>query len=388
MARKSRIGELKRRGTPSAAEGTEFSILVEVSKISPDPDQPRHDLLPPSLRSRYFSGELLPQDLMLAWFGMYIPAESVTQIGNRHETGINTWLDNQANNRTGRFDNLYNLTVLADQIAAIDQTTAISVRSSRTEGAPFGAKYLITTGERRYWAYIILDLFNRRIYGENEGRAPDRMKAVIESEGQPVRLHQIVENISREGFNAVELALSYQEVRTSLATLHGVETVAWKEVESFLGINKRYRTYVTNILALSDETKTSITTHGFTERAVRPIVRLKDYPALQKDAINHLIRLNSRSHEEDDGSLPPLEQFVSGLLATDGKSGPQKKSRKPTSKPPTYRAFKRETGKLLKTATAIRKQVVSLPEKDKIKAREEALKLKQIVDGILEDLEN
>ena len=45
---------------------------------------------------------------------------------------------------------------------------------------PAGVNYLIVTGERRYWAHVLLAVAERKIQEGLETRNPDTIKATIE----------------------------------------------------------------------------------------------------------------------------------------------------------------------------------------------------------------
>jgi len=165
-----------------------------------------------------------------------------------------------------------------------------------------------------------------------ETQSPDRIKATITSEGVSIRAHQIIENLLREDIDAIEKANGFVALRNELSDReggnHGSPLVAWRQVEQAVGVSKRYRSYVTAVLGLSEEAQALIHQHRLTERMVRPISqKLKKNPDLQMTALKQLVVWQQENEADEGGSRPltaSVEALVSGLL--DKESRQQVKS--------------------------------------------------------------
>ncbi len=187
--------------------------------ILPDPRQPRQ-LLPGDLAAQVHSGELTPAEAMAEW--------QKRARANEADQALKRDLD-----ELGR---------LADSIAQHGLINPISVR--RVPGntpVPAGVNYLIVTGERRYWAHVLLAVAGRPIQEGLETRSPETIKATIAPEGVSIRAHQIVENVMREDIDAVEKAQGFLALRYELSGIdeaaeggvnHGSPLVAWTQVRA------------------------------------------------------------------------------------------------------------------------------------------------------------
>ena len=168
---------------------------LPLASILPDPRQPRQ-LLPGDLSAKVQSGELSPAAAMAEW-------QKRARV-NEADQALKRDLDE--------------LKRLADSIAQHGLINPISVR--RVPGntpVPEGVNYLIVTGERRYWAHVLLALAERKIQEGLETRSPDTIKATIAPEGVSIRAHQIVENVMREDIDAVEKAQGFLALRYELS---------------------------------------------------------------------------------------------------------------------------------------------------------------------------
>jgi len=268
-----------------------FVSSLPIETILPDPAQPRQ-LLSNELIQAIYTGELTPAAALDQWI----------QRGTSKDAA-------PAQKR-----NVQELSRLADSIAKHGLINPISVRRSPKQvSAPAGVKYLIITGERRYWAHVLLTKEDRTIQEGVETRSPDRIKATIASEGISIRAHQIIENLLREDIDAIEKANGFVALRQELSgqdasvssyeVNHGSPTglVTWKRVEDTIGVSKRYRIYVTSVLNLSDEAQAIIHTYGLTERAVRPVSqKLKKHPDLQVKALQKVVSWQQEGAGNDD----------------------------------------------------------------------------------------
>ena len=273
--------------------------------ILPDPRQPRQ-LLPGDLAAQMHSGELTPAKAMTEW--------QKRARANEADPALKRDLD-----ELGR---------LADSIAQHGLINPISVR--RVPGntpVPEGVNYLIVTGERRYWAHVLLALAERKIQEGLETRSPDTIKATIAPEGVSIRAHQIVENVMREDIDAIEKAQGFQALRYELSGIdeaaeggvnHGSPLVKWGQVEKALNISERYRQYVTAVLNLDPRAQEIIRRHRLPERTIRPISqRLGKQPELQIEALNRIVAWQAENAGEDQGQAvtKAVAALVENMLA-------------------------------------------------------------------------
>lgn len=278
---------------------------LPLASILPDPHQPRQ-LLPGDLAAQVQSGELAPAKAMAEW-QKRARADEADQALKR---------------------DLDELKRLADSIAQHGLINPISVR--RVPGSatvPAGVNYLIVTGERRYWAHVLLAVADRKIQEGLETRNPDSIKATIAPEGVSIRAHQIVENVMREDIDAVEKAQGFLALRHELSGIdeevgggvnHGSPLVAWKQVESALNVSERYRQYVTAVLNLDPRAQEIIRRHRLPERTIRPISqRLGKQPELQIEALNRIVTWQEENAGEDQGQAvtKAVAALVENMLA-------------------------------------------------------------------------
>ena len=273
--------------------------------ILPDPHQPRQ-LLPGDLAAQVQSGELTPAKAMAEW-------QSRARA-------------NEADQALKR--DLEELKRLADSIAQHGLINPISVR--RVPGntpVPEGVNYYIITGERRYWAHVLLAAAERKIQEGLETRSPETIKVTIAPEGVSIRAHQIVENVMREDIDAVEKAQGFLALRYELSGIdetaeggvnHGSPLVAWKQVQDALNVSERYRQYVTAVLNLDPRAQEIIRRHRLPERTIRPISqRLGKQPELQIEALNRIVAWQSENTGEDQGQAvtKAVVALVENMLA-------------------------------------------------------------------------
>ncbi len=320
------------------------SMLLPVAAILPDPGQPRR-LLPADLAEALLVGELSQTEAVQAWVER-AEAEGSEEALRR---------------------NVQELKRLADSIRQHGLISPISVRRPRPdETIPAKAEYLIVTGERRYWAQVLLTSQGEQIHEGDTLADPAQIKTTIAPPGVTVRAHQLIENLLREDINAVEKARGMWALRYELSGLvtptgevnhgspqadqaegvnHGSpptgesELVPWTRVEETLGISKRYRIFMTSVLNLSPEALAIVTDHDLAERTIRPIVqKLKDKPQLQVQALNQLVAWQAEDETDDGGNrsiVGAVKALVDQLLSSetqDEKSG-STKSRAVSSAP-------------------------------------------------------
>lgn len=279
---------------------------IPLAAIRPDPQQPRR-ILPQEVARAVSAGELSPLEAMRAWLE---GAEDSSELVALHR--------------------------LADSIARHGLINPISVRRpGPEEEAPPGATYFIVTGERRYWAQVLLALEGRNIRAGETVREATEIRAGITAPGITVRAHQLIENIMREDINAVEKARGLWALRYELSEVNyrspddsspvddreavndsspPPELVPWRRVSEELGISKRYRIYLTSVLKLSPEAQELVMKHDLAEITIRPIVqKLRDEPELQVAALRQLVAWQEEN-EAEDGPNRAITRSVKALV--------------------------------------------------------------------------
>jgi hypothetical protein len=280
---------------------------LPVSAIRPDPGQPRR-VLPKELAEKLGDGRLAPQEVILLWLASAAGSPA-----------------------------LQALQQLADSIARHGLINPITVRRPRDdESVPPGADYFIVTGERRYWAHLLLAATGRTITAGETSQQPAEIAATVVDEGISVRAHQLIENIMREDINAVEKARGLWALRHELSGLpvdrvndssptlaagevndsspSGANLVPWARVAEELAISKRYRIFLTQVLTLSPEAQALVEEHDLAETTIRPIVqKLRDEPELQLAALAQLVAWQ-QENEEGDGPRRAITRAVDDLV--------------------------------------------------------------------------
>ncbi len=293
---------------------------IALTAIRPDPQQPRR-LLPGDLAREVVVGERSPIDAMRAWL-----------------------------QRSGDTPAVQDLRRLADSIERHGLINPISVRRLAEETAPPGVKYYIVTGERRYWAHVLLALEGRSIHAGENVREATEIRASVTAPGITIRAHQLIENIMREDINAVEKAHGLWALRLELSkvnysspisysspedgsspddgapdevnysspidyqALSSEDLVPWDQVSEELGISKRYRIYLTSVLNLSPEAQALVSEHNLAEITIRPIVqKLRDEPELQLAALEQLVAWQ-QENEAEDGQNRAITRSVKALV--------------------------------------------------------------------------
>lgn len=258
--------------------------------IRPDPGQPRN-LLPISLDEQFKTNQLSPQETIKAWQAL----------------------------GSSSFENLRKL---ADSIAQHGLINPITVRPAPSESE---VKYLIVTGERRWWSHVLLASEDRHINRGNSSRNADQIKINLTPEGTSIRAHQLIENLIREDLNAVEKAKGMWALRLELSGVPAdsdlnysspppQNLVPWTEVEKALDISSRYRSYITSALQLTEEAQRLVQEHDLSESLIRPIVqKLSKEPGLQMKALEQLLAWQ-QSEEAPRSLTRAVKQLVDELL--------------------------------------------------------------------------
>lgn len=281
-------------GQPGAAAGVVGHYHIEA--MLPDPHQPRA-LLPEALAMQVTSGQMPPQQAVLAWEQM------------AEEAGPNAPVAYL----------LGKMQELAESIATHGLINPITIHPCADDDpAADDIEYRIVTGERRWWAHVYLAAKGRAIQEGNEQVSPLQIKATLTPEGAKIRAHQLVENWFREDISVVEKAYGLWALRCELSGLPfgnyaDAELVNWQDVEALLNIGRRQRRRIVAVLELSEQAQALINGHRLSERAVRPVVaRLGDHPDLQLAALR---QLTARIAAGEDYGTREITALVDSLLA-------------------------------------------------------------------------
>jgi ParB-like chromosome segregation protein Spo0J len=270
--------------------------------VRPDPEQPRR-LLPSDLAEAVNQGEMEPPVAMSEWV-------------KRAEANTDSMIAQE-------------MRELQRLASAIEQHGLINPITIRPSG-PDKDRFVIVTGERRYWAQILLSLEGRRIQEGEVEEVPDRIKATLVAPGVSIRAHQIVENLMREDINVVEKAHGLLALRRELTNdAHGRHSdaekgkkprmVSWKQVEDALDLSRQYRARIVAVLDLSEEAQELVDRYNLSERTIRPVVeKLKKSPDLQVQALRQLIAWQETEAKGEGGGrriVPSVQALVDKLLA-------------------------------------------------------------------------
>lgn len=275
-----------------------FPLVV----IRPDPKQPRR-LLPPDLAEAVNQGKMEPTAAMRAWLQKA-----------------------KADPESAMAQELRELQRLASAIEQHGLINPITVRPVEAEEP----RYVIVTGERRYWAQVLLDLEGRKIREGEQVEAPDKIKVALVPPGVSIRAHQIVENLMREDINVVEKAHGLFALRRELSDdayrrhssgeeEEAPKLVPWKQVEETLDMSRQYRARIVAVLDLSEEAQQLVDSYNLAEATIRPIVeKLKPYPDLQVQALQELIAWQEAEARGEGGGrriVPSVGAMVERMVA-------------------------------------------------------------------------
>lgn len=287
------------------AEKEAPAVTVHIDAVMPDPGQPRR-LLPAGLEEKLHRGEMSPAQALRAWMEMAAAPDAAPAL----------------------VEGAAALRQLASSIEKQGLINPITVRPlADAESAPGDVAYLIVTGERRWWAHVLLALEDRPVREGEEALAPDRIKATVVAPGVAIRAHQLVENLMREDITLLEKARGMVALKEELTALKqdvahgqqaGQQKATWGEVEEVLSISRPYRVRTLKVLSLCDEAQELVARHNLTERAIRPVTeKLGDFPDLQVVALEQLIQWQQES-EAGAGDVrrvtPSMARFVEQLL--------------------------------------------------------------------------
>ena len=283
-----------------AVQDSAESTLLTLSllAIRPDPNQPRR-LLSSHLYHELESGESDPMTVLGKWYEeTALPSAPPPQRQAAQE-----------------------LEQLAQTILSQGLINPVTVRPVNNEPVPMSVSYLIRTGERRWWAHVLLTLRKQKIRGKT---SPEQIAAIVEmSDIANLRAQQLVENMARSDLALLEKARGIETLQRELSTLRG-KNVKWDEIDKMLGISRNYRWRLRKVLQLSDDAIELIAEHDVQERILRPIVdKLLDRPDLQLKAIRQLLKWQENGEESNPRRMLAL---VESMLQTPKKGGGSKQS--------------------------------------------------------------
>jgi len=275
--------------------------------IRPDPGQPRR-LLPGDLAEAVNRGEMAPAAALREWL--------------RRAAG-----DPDAAARR----DVRELQRLAAAIEQHGLINPITIRPAETGPG----RYLVVTGERRYWAHVLLAAEGRPVHEGAVLESPEQIKAAPAPPGVSIRAHQIVENLMREDINVIEKAHGLVALREEMSEAGAppddayrrhspqggaARPVPWKAVEDALDISRQYRLRIISVLELSAEAQALVVRHDLAEATIRPVVeKLKPWPDLQIRALHQVIAWQAaeeRGEGEGRPIVPSARALVERLLAT------------------------------------------------------------------------
>ena len=253
---------------------------IDLSRINPDPAQPRH-LLPHDLRSAIQDGTLLPHEAMQE---LVLRAEQ----GNTVALLI---LGGKEKGPVEEEDNLVEdtgLLALAHSIREIGLRHPINVYRIDDPAQPDRTSYRLGEGERRFWAHHLLVL-----QGYDEFR---NVKCIVEplpEDEEVIHQRQEAENAARVDLPAIARARSMQrikerlniEMRTrvpgentiKLPSQRELQVAIGQRVKSFTGRaigDRMVRNYL-SLLTLSEEAQDLVEAAQLTEKQLRSITSLR-----------------------------------------------------------------------------------------------------------------
>lgn len=355
----------------------------KLTTILPDPDQPRQ-LLPLTSLEALWQGQWDTEEALRAWLEQ-------AQIGGSRK--------------------ITQLRELANSIAQHGLINPITLRSIEPdEQVPIGIRYIIVTGERRFWAHVLLALEGRQIQQGNQQQSPHDIQAVLSAPGILIRAHQLIENLQREDINAVEKAWGLWALRYELSGVNyrspfvsgqagdepeawtapdegeasDAALISWPKVCETVGISNRYRIYLTNTLQLSREAQTLIQQYDLAEMVIRPIVqKLRPHPDLQLQALQQVIAWqeeNAQETGERRDITRATEWLVEQLLQKLDTSLPMPVSQKRSHTPliPTARSVHQGIQRTLRLFQPVDEKGLKLLAQQVAKSKDATLVLEEV----------
>lgn len=289
-------------GESASAATTETRLHIE--SIMPDPEQPR-TLLPRDLYERLFTGQQRPLNVLKDWL----------------ERGA------QPGANPSMVESIRKVRQLAATIEHRDLINPITVREPTSDDPtlPIGVKYIIVTGERRWWSHVLLTVEERPICNDQH---PDRIKATIVSR-QNIRAIQLIENVARDDLSVIEKAQGIVALRDELSA-ELPKAAPWGDVEKILGISRSYRSRIMKVLKLTPEAQELVARYNLQEKTIRPITEhLQNDAAMQLTALNQIITWQNAEGEAISNKR--VADYVQTLTATSVQPRTPSKPRNDTS---------------------------------------------------------
>lgn len=245
--------------TPQETQGALQEL--DIMTVMPDPGQPR-DLISADSYTTLFNGTANPMQVLSDWM-------SYVENGNSAEK-----------------QTLTELQQLAQTIQMHGLINPITVRPVKNESVPTTVSYLIRTGERRWWAHVLLTLERRKI---KKTQSAERIRVLVDTDTTHLRAEQLVENMARSDLSVIEKARGIEALRQEMVDQRG-RSVRWDEVEQLLGISRNYRWRLGKVLELPAVCVRLVAQNNLPERSLRPIVdRLVARSDLQVQAIEQMV---------------------------------------------------------------------------------------------------
>lgn len=272
--------------------GEFFRLPLET--ILPDPHQPRR-LFTADLYEELFAGEKNLAELLHQWLAV----GQSRRASLAHQQAVES------------------LTQLTRTIQQHGLINPITVRPADPEQVPAGVKYIIITGERRWWSYIWLQAQEQTI--GPAGASAHFIPALVIPQPMNPRALQLIENMAREDLSATERAEGLVVLRRELSP-DTSKLIAWKEIELLLSISRSYRVRLLNVLYLCPEARLLVAENNLSEKTIRPVTdKLLKNPELQVRAIKQLI---SWQKADEPYGYKRLAEYVERILEGENSPSP------------------------------------------------------------------
>ena len=200
-------------------EGAPAVSWLSIETILPDPGQPRA-MLPETLATQMNYGEITSAKALREWIK----------------------LAEKQNAAPALRASIIELRRLADSLEQHGLINPVTVRLAAADEVPAGITHLIVTGERRFWAHVLLSIDGRHLADGHKSYPATQVRANITAEGTAIRAHQLIENVVREDINVLEKAYGLLALRDELTELRALagqgdanKQVPWSDVEKAAG---------------------------------------------------------------------------------------------------------------------------------------------------------
>jgi hypothetical protein len=339
-----------------------------IETILPDPAQPRR-LLPSDLAEQVAGGSP-PNVVLLEWQRRAQAPEAVPFLA----------------------ENFAEVAQLADSIAEQGLINPVTVRE--VSDAPPGVQYRLVTGERRWWAHVLLAQEGRRIRDGAGWSDPTQIKVSIVAPETPVRSQQLAENWHRADMSVLDRAYGLWALRRELSGVgepaapgdsgDAERLVPWTQVEKALGVSRQHRVRILKVLDLSPEAQQLVELYRLPERTLRPIsAALGQEPALQVTALKQVI---AWQQEEDERNIVASVAALVNELQAPARSTRQAQQRAATQvSVRQVRSRVRSTVRLLSQLEPAEWQRLTAAVAQDPKTTEILVQLRAFIDELLAD---